>query len=450
MTRARRRSWFAAFAVGVASWLACGSPTPPAPLPPKPADVIIVGAGLAGLTAAKQLIKAGRTVLVLEAQDHIGGRAATDTKTFSVPIDLGAAWFHGVKTNPLPAVADGMGFHRVASELEGPIFIGDRRATAAETKACEATTEKFEAALKALTDANKDPAISEVLPKNAPCRDLVGDNFARFESAAELEDTSTIDTALFGTDPDDLLKEGMGTFVAAYGKDVPVRLNSMVTKVAHVGQDVVVDLATGEHVTGRRVLITVSTGVLAAGKIAFAPPLPQWKLDAIKALPMGVMDKVVMEFKSNVFTRTPDNAWVLWDGPGRDNIAFVIKPFGAPIAVAFYGAKQAVEFEKDDAKALEHAKNALRKMYGPSVESEFLRSAVTHWAQNPYTLGSYSAALPNGSRMHAELFKPIDNWLFFAGEAASSPLFNGSLAGAYQTAVDASQLIANSLAATAN
>jgi monoamine oxidase len=409
-------------------------------------DVIIVGAGLAGLTAARQLDQAGLRVLVLEAQDRIGGRALTDTTTFTVPIDYGAAWLHGLETNPLDEIADQLGFHRVDTNLDGPIFVGNRPATEEENEACERAFEQMERAMDAAVAAGQDPSVAEVV-QEAPCSELMMDNVSRFESAAEAEETSVVDAASFASDDDDFIREGIGVFVAALGKDVPVRLNSLVTRIHYPPQGVTVELATGERFHGKRVLVTVSTGVLASGKIAFDPPLPQWKLDAIAALPMGVLNKVVLEFKADIFGDTPSNSWVLWDGPGRDNIAFVIKPLDAPIAVGFHGGQPAKDFEKDDAAALAHVQGALRQMYGPRVDSELVRTGLTHWGSNPYTLGSYAAARPGGSQMHAVLARPVGDRLFFAGDACSRRIYNGSLAGAYESAMDASRRIVASLQA---
>jgi monoamine oxidase len=418
--------------------------TPPIPARSNEHDVLIVGAGVAGLTAARQLEQAGLNVLVLEAQDRIGGRALVDTTTFSVPIDYGAAWLHGLETNPLDEIADALGFHRVDTNLDGPIFVGNRLATEEENEACEEAYEQMEKAMDAAVAAGQDPSVAEVV-KDAPCAELMMDNVARFESAADAEDTSVVDAASFASDDDDFIREGIGTFVAAYGKDVPVRLNSFVTKVLYRADGVTVELASGERFHGKRVLVTVSTGVLASGKIAFDPPLPQWKLDAIAALPMGLLNKIVLEFKADIFGDTPSNSWVLWDGPGRDNIAFVIKPLDAPIAVGFHGGQQARDYEKDDAAALAHVQGALRQMYGSRVDTELLRTGLTHWGSNPYSLGSYAAARPGGSRMHAVLALPVDDRLFFAGDACARPIYNGSLAGAYDSAVHASRLIAASL-----
>lgn len=445
MSRLAARALLGLFTVGLLAAPGCGGSKPRgAMVPSGRVDVIIVGAGVAGLTAAHELAKAGKSFVVLEATNRIGGRVNVDM-SFKVPIDLGAAWLHGVDGNPLVAFADKLGFHRVDTNLDGPIFVGNRLATEAEAEGCTQTWELLEKNLEEASAAGRDPSPDELLPADAPCRELMLDNVGRFEAAVDIKDTSTIDAAEFDSGNDDFVREGMGNFIAAFGKGVPVRFKSIVDRIEHGKDGVTVHITSGERFYGRKVLVTVSTGVLAAGKIAFAPALPQWKLDAIAGLPMGLLNKVVLQFKTDIFGDAPANAWTLWDGPGSDNIAFVIKPLDAPIAVAFYGASQAAAFEKDDAAALEHAKEALRQMYGPKVDSEFEKSGITHWSQNPWSLGSYSAARPNSSKMHAELARPIDDRVYFAGEACSAAVFNGSMAGAYQSAVDASKAMVASL-----
>lgn len=407
-------------------------------------DVIIVGAGMAGLTAAKELQKAGKSFLVLEAQDRIGGRSIV-AKGFSIPIDLGAAWFHGVDENPLVPIADAMGFKRVNTELKGPIYIGNRKATKDEMKACQKTLDDLERAMKKSPASQKDRSVGDLLPKNKPCADLVASDIGPLENGVEIEHVSSISAGLFATGDDDFIQEGVGTFVASFGKDVPARLNSIVKKIKYGSSGVSVGLTSGEVFHADRVLVTVSTGVLSSGKITFEPPLPKWKLEAIAKLPMGLLNKIVMQFKKDIFKDTPKNSWVLWDGPGDDNIAFVIRPLDAPIAIAFYGGEHARAFEEDDKAALKHAKDALSKMFGNAVDSEFDRSLVTKWGKNPWTLGSYSYVTPGASKVYKELLKPVADRVFFAGEACALPKFNGGLDGAYESSIRASKLLIHSL-----
>jgi monoamine oxidase len=274
----------------------------------------------------------------------------------------------------------------------------------------------------------------------------VADNEARWDSAVEVDQTSTVDASSFDTGDDDFIKEGIGTFIATYGASVPVRLNSLVTRIAWgTPDDVTVTLATHETFHARRILSTVSTGILASGKITFEPELPAWKKEAIAGLPMGLLNKVVIEFTKDIFGSIPQSTWVAWDGPGHDNVGFVIKPHGAPIAVGFYGGDQAKEFEKNDDAALAHVKDALREMFGSEVDTTFKTSAITHWGSTPWSLGSYSAARPGGSKYHAVLAQPVDDRVFFAGEACGAPIHNGSLAGAYESALQSAGLLIQSL-----
>jgi len=420
-------------------------------------DVIVVGAGLSGLTTAKDLIRARRSVLVLEATGRIGGRALTDG-SFPVPIDLGAAWLHGADANPLTAVADWLNFHRAPSNLDGPVFIGNGRLAASEAKAFRAAYEKTEEAMAQARAEGRDQAVSDFLPEDQEYRALIAANIGPLESGAEAGKTSSADAAAFQADPDDFLSEGIGTFVARFGRDVPVQLNTPVTAIRYgdeLGGEVLVEAGPGRSYRGRRVVITVSTGVLAARRIAFHPELPEWKWKAIHGLPMGLLNKIIFQFTGNAFPGEGDSEWVLYQRPGPPDghdsgvMAFVIKPLGANLAVGFYGADQARRFEAlGDQAAIDHAKAALADMYGPGVVARIRDSAtkVTRWGQNPWTLGSYSAALPGASKMHAELAKPVADRVFFAGEAAGPPEFNGSLAAAYVAGLQASRGVQESLA----
>lgn len=420
-------------------------------------DAIVVGAGLSGLTTAKDLIRAHKSVLVLEATDRIGGRAVTDT-SFDAPIDLGAAWLHSADDNPLTSAADWAGFHRAPSRLDGPVFIGSHRLTGAEKEAFDVEIAKTEHRMEAASREGRDEAVATFLPSDPDFRALIGGNIGPLESGAEATQTSSADAVAFKADPDDFLREGIGTFVERFGRDVPVQLKSPVAEIrygAGAGGDVEVETVDHRKYHGRRAVVTVSTGVLAAHRIGFEPDLPAWKWEAIRQLPMGVLNKVVFQFDGPILEREHASEWVLYmrsnapDVREREVMAFVIKPLGANIIVGFYGAQQARRFEAlGDKAAIEYAEAALTEMYGSKLIGQIRAGAtkVTHWGQNPWTLGAYSAALPGNSEMHAQMARPVSDRIFFAGEACGPSEFNGSLPAAFVSGLQASRAVQQSLA----
>lgn len=407
-------------------------------------DVIIVGAGMAGLTAAKELAKSSKTYVVLEAQDRIGGRAISDL-SFSVPIDLGACWLHGVDENPLVQVVDERGFSRVDTELNGPIYMKDHWASKAEHAVCDQAEEKFAAALEKSVASNDDPPASQLLA-DGPCSDLVASNVGPFEAGAELNEISSKASAMFLAGNDDILRESIGKFVEDYGRDVPVKLNSIVTRIAYDNEGVQVSLRSGEVFHARRVLVTVSNGVLLSGAIEFSPTLPEWKTNAIKSMPMGLMNKVIIQFKKDIFGDTPKNSWVLFDAPDTENLAFLISPLNAPIAVGFLAGDIAKRLENNDEQALKKILDALRQMYGKKVDENLERYAITHFGEESWTKGSYSYITPGAINAHREILRPVSDRVFFAGEASAKPEFSGSIHGAYQSALEASASLLASLA----
>ncbi len=431
-------------------------------------DAIIVGAGLAGLTAGKNLQHAGRSFVILEATDRIGGRGHTDTTTFSAPVDLGGAWIHNIETNPLTPIITGSGYATQETDVDASrhLFFNHHFATPREQERFQRITEAFEESLEESLDQDHDGVASDHLPQEEPegeaaasgepafekLRELVELNSGPLESAVELGENSTVDAGKFLAGEDVLIERGYGTFVQEYGQEVlpQVRLSSPVTRITRDNGGVTVETKQGERFSGRMVLVTVSTGVLAAGKIQFEPELPADKMAAIRGLPMGLLNKVILEFSTpDVFPKqdgaTVEDAWLLYGGDldrRDDDMAFVFRPMGTLIAIGFFGGTRAWELEKlpnhGRDRMVELALAAMNDMCGCDAGRALVTSRTTDWGANEWTLGAYSAALPGQAAMRQKLAEPIDHQLYFAGEACDFSTYNGSFAAAYNSALKSS------------
>jgi monoamine oxidase len=249
----------------------------------------------------------------------------------------------------------------------------------------------------------------------------------------------------------------------------------------------VVVQAAGRSYEASDALVTVSTGVLRSGKIAFEPPLPLWKREAIDHLPMGNLQKIILPFKRDIFRDELPNSWVLYQGDllGEEQrlaeqkqfpferqkgrvMAFVIKPLDTNLAIGFYGGDWAKAFEGQcqgavttsgprsasgcDDLAIEVATTALSKMYGERSVTDSLESKeihVTHWSLDETSFGAYSVAAPGHWDSHEILRRPIGarangdgtKRLFFAGEGTARAMHNGSYPGAYESGLEAARVI---------
>jgi monoamine oxidase len=415
---------------------------------PTESDVVIIGAGAAGLSAAKELGRLGLTYTVVEGSHRIGGRAYSEEIAPGVWFDLGCAWLVGGSTNPFVAIADELGItldkdHSHLFEMENHRFRRNGNLLSAEQRtACLRFYDDSYMAVSASAKQGQDVAISDVV-------DIDNEFSAPFLSgiaSAWGKDIDLVSTA----DSDNTTGElgfqalhGYGNLVAAWGADVAVSLDTRVERIDWSGHGVKVETPKGT-VAGRTVLSTVSTGILASGEVLFTPDLPDWKIEAINALPMGTENKMGIYFDEDVFGVDGRGHYSTWNDDG--NAAKVdASVMGLNTAAVFVGGRHGIWLEKQGQQAChDFAIDRIADIFGHDIRKHVNRSIVTAWSTEPMTRGSWACALPGQAYQRTNLQRPVDERLFFAGEATVYG-GQGTCHGAYQSGIQSAQEIAKLL-----
>ena len=260
----------------------------------------MIGAGAAGIAAARRIMAANRKVIVLEATGQIGGRCLTDTTTFDVPFDRGARWIHNPDTNPMIRLARGAGLDVVPAPLGQKIRIGRRNARAGEVEELLATLVRANRAIDDASRGKVDVSCASVLPKDmgdwaATVEFLLGAN----ATGKDLKELSAIDK-IRAQDRSAALacRQGLGTLIAKLGEGLPVSLATPATRISWSGRDVTVETAAGK-IAARAAIVTASSNVLTSGALKFAPDLPKRTLDAASKVSLGSYDHIVLQLPGN-------------------------------------------------------------------------------------------------------------------------------------------------------
>lgn len=220
----------------------------------------------------------------------------------------------------------------------------------------------------------------------------------------------------WGDDSDWLVEGGYGAFVAQMHGDVPVKCGCPVTAIRH-GQTTPEIVTPQGMLRAQQVVVTVSTGVLGAESIRFDPALPGDVLTAIDHLPNGLLNKVGIEF---------DPTWreaglgdrFDYHTSTDDFVTLFFGFYGSSLATGFIGGTCADQLEQEGlGAATEFCRDALRSFFGSDIEKMIVKTSETAWRRDPLALGSYSYAKPGGAGARQVLATPIDDRLYFAGEA---------------------------------
>jgi monoamine oxidase len=342
-------------------------------------DVAIVGAGMAGLTAARAIASAGKKVVLVEARQRIGGRIFTDS-------DLGFAFDHGAPTVVAPQAVGAVLVH--GKELSKPDY------------------EKYEIQLGEID--KKVELVHQRLPGVDPRLAL-----AYTEPLQVLALGEILRRTPFGPEPAKLdLKTKLPMML---GRRI-VRIDSTNPLVKLVSPSI--------EVEAKAVIVTVPVGVLAAGMISFAPPLSTAKLTAISALPMAVYDKVAVSFSKQVFDAPADTRIIALVGQSKI-VEARLRPQGQEAGIVFFEGEEAKAMEaRGPTAAGAQGLTALAEVFGKEIRASLVGSQSVRWGLDPLARGSWSTG-PAAQR--AVLALPHHERVLFAGEATEG---NGATAAA--------------------
>jgi len=405
-------------------------------------DVVIIGAGTAGLSASSEFLKSGKSIICVEASNRIGGRCFTDHRIFGIPYDIGAHWMHNFSGNHLVKYGIKNSNQFDVYEIKENLLVYDGLN--------EVTSNNLNETLKSIKtikdrylydkinlNYNEKPPFKNDIPfiNQIPKQLKESDWFGTAHQAlgpclagVDFNDLTIYDEFLNYKEigvGDGFVKEGYGSLIANLRKEVPVKLNTIVKEIKWGGKGVVVETNQGS-IKSKTCVLTVSTEVLNQGKIKFTPKLPLEKYEAFNGINLGVYNHITLQLKNEFYKRFEILPDTYLFSKMKNKVSLPKGFFGSlrlhntNLSYFDVGGQFAKNLENEGERAcIDFVIKSLKSTFGNKFDQFVIKAHATTWGKNEFSLGSYSSARPGKAHLRGGLKSSVGDRIFFAGEATS-------------------------------
>ncbi|MGA2891305.1 MAG: FAD-dependent oxidoreductase [Xanthobacteraceae bacterium] len=396
-----------------------------------PIDVVIIGAGAAGIAATRKIAASGRRYALIEATDHIGGRCITDLKSFGVPYDRGAHWIYLPDLNPVTKLAPRRGLDVYPAPQSQKVRIGRRFAREGELE--DLLTAQVRAT-RAIDDIAKKADIpsAQAMPKDlGDWRSTIEFVLGPYNCAKDLVQVSSFDFAKAAErNAAAFCKQGFGALLSALAQGLTVQLATP-AKAVDSRSGITVETAKGA-INARTAIVTVPTSVIASGGLRFSPELGHHQIDAFGRMSLGSYDHIALELLGNPLGLESDDL-VLEKSTDTHTAAILANVSGTPLCLVDVAGSFGRDLSaQGEAAMFDFASEWLAGLYGAEIKKAIGRKHATRWNSEPFALGAWSAAVPGSQFARRQLLEPIADDVWYAGEAAHETLW-GTVGGAWES-----------------